>query len=77
MAFQPLAHKHLPQFDLVNKIMETFCFFILLQNTFLKQSFKTSNFYLKRKAASRLFIGVDNGTPLQYSCLENPTDGGA
>ena len=22
-------------------------------------------------------IGEDNGTPLQYSCLENPTDGGA
>ena len=21
--------------------------------------------------------GEDNGTPLQYSCLENPTDGGA
>ena len=23
------------------------------------------------------FIGEGNGTPLQYSCLENPTDGGA
>ena len=22
-------------------------------------------------------LGEDNGTPLQYSCLENPTDGGA
>ena len=22
-------------------------------------------------------IGEGNGTPLQYSCLENPTDGGA
>ena len=22
-------------------------------------------------------IGEDNGTPLQYSCLENPMDGGA
>ena len=23
------------------------------------------------------FPGEGNGTPLQYSCLENPTDGGA
>ena len=22
-------------------------------------------------------LGEGNGTPLQYSCLENPTDGGA
>ena len=26
---------------------------------------------------SRLVIGEDNGTPLQYSCLENPMDRGA
>ena len=26
---------------------------------------------------SRAFIGEGNGTPLQYSCLENPMDGGA
>ena len=26
---------------------------------------------------SSLFIGEGNGTPLQYSCLENPMDGGA
>ena len=24
-----------------------------------------------------LFSGEGSGTPLQYSCLENPTDGGA
>ena len=24
-----------------------------------------------------IFIGEGNGTPLQYSCLENPMDGGA
>ena len=23
------------------------------------------------------FVGEGNGTPLQYSCLENPMDGGA
>ena len=26
---------------------------------------------------SSLFGGEGNGTPLQYSCLENPMDGGA
>ena len=26
---------------------------------------------------SRFVIGEGNGTPLQYSCLENPMDGGA
>ena len=29
-----------------------------------------------KKDVSSLF-GEGNGTPLQYSCLENPTDGGA
>ena len=24
-----------------------------------------------------IYVGEGNGTPLQYSCLENPTDGGA
>ena len=24
-----------------------------------------------------MYIREGNGTPLQYSCLENPTDGGA
>jgi len=24
-----------------------------------------------------IFFGEGNGTPLQYSCLENPVDGGA
>ena len=24
-----------------------------------------------------IYIGEDNGTPLQYFCLENPMDGGA
>ena len=27
--------------------------------------------------ASRVFMGGGNGNPLQYSCLENPTGGGA
>ena len=28
-------------------------------------------------AKLRSYIGEGNGTPLQYSCLENPMDGGA
>ena len=30
-----------------------------------------------RIALSKTFFGEGNGTPLQYSCLENPMDGGA
>ena len=29
------------------------------------------------KVELELFSGEDNGTPLQYSCLENSMDGGA
>ena len=32
---------------------------------------------LKRLSSSSLGNGEGNGTPLQYSCLENPMDGGA
>ena len=28
-------------------------------------------------SSSHVWIGEGNGTPLQYSCLENPVDGGA
>ena len=33
--------------------------------------------YLLFNVLSRLVHGEGNGTPLQYSCLENPMDGGA
>ena len=39
--------------------------------------------YLQNEAESLIwpllmpFLGESNGTPLQYSCLENPIDGGA
>ena len=29
------------------------------------------------KAKLEVYIGEGDGTPLQYSCLENPMDGGA
>ena len=31
----------------------------------------------KLLVTNTLFYGEGNGTPLQYSCLENPMDGGA
>ena len=30
-----------------------------------------------RKVTAAMKFGEGNGTPLQYSCLENPLDGGA
>ena len=37
-----------------------------------------SNFPLAiRFIHGSVYIGEGNGTPLQYSCLENPMDGGA
>ena len=34
-------------------------------------------YYLKLKETLVLPLAEDSGTPLQYSCLENPMDGGA
>ena len=34
-------------------------------------------FYKRYKLISNIHIGEDNGTPLQYFCLENRMDGGA
>ena len=31
----------------------------------------------EKKDRLRSYVGEGNGTPLQYSCLENPMDGGA
>ena len=36
----------------------------------------TEHAYIKREGVERM-TGEGNGTPLQYSCLENPMDGGA
>ena len=42
-----------------------------------RQSFVDKVMSLLFNMLSRLVIGEGNGTPLQYSCLENPMDGGA
>ena len=34
-------------------------------------------FMIPQERAPMHTVGEDNGTPLQYSCLENPMDGGA
>ena len=46
---------------------------LLLALLFMQTSLAFSAFMYYYK----LFFGEDNGTPLQYSCLENPMDGGA
>ena len=38
--------------------------------------YTTEHAYIKREGVERM-TGEGNGTPLQYSCLENPMDGGA
>ena len=37
----------------------------------------TNYFYMKLTINYIRLVGEGNGTPLQYSCLENPMDGGA
>ena len=37
----------------------------------------TAEFYQKFREELTPILGEGNGTPLQYSCLENPMDGGA
>ena len=54
----------------------------LLMTTGKNHSFDYMDLYWKSDISalymlSRLVIGEGDGTPLQYSCLENPMDGGA
>jgi len=42
-----------------------------------RQTFVSKAMSLLFNMLSRLVTGEGNGTPLQYSCLENPMDGGA
>ena len=38
---------------------------------------ETNSKFVGLNATLSIIIGEGNGTPLQYSCLENPVDGGA
>ena len=42
----------------------------------LRQHIKKQRHYFANKSPSSQSYGEGNGTPLQYSCLENPMDGG-
>ena len=44
---------------------------------FIVCSKNSTNFEREVYSLSSECIGEGNGTPLQYSCLENPMDGGA
>ena len=41
------------------------------------KAFKVLRFSAKASRTIKDSLGKSNGTPLQYSCLENPMDGGA
>ena len=55
------------------------CLIELPRNTNMMLNRNVLKFKLGRKAFSLLPLstGEGNGNPLQYSCLKNPTDGGA
>ena len=57
----------------------SFCPIEPLRNTSMMLNRSVLKFKLGRKAFSLvpLSTGEGNGNPLQYSCLENPVDGGA
>ena len=52
----------------------------LLQEIFLTQELNQGLLHCRQillRSTFSLGLGEGNGTPLQYSCLENPMDGGA
>ena len=54
-------------------------FFHCLEYSFspLNNSYLFLSSQLRNKLSQENILGEGNGTPLQYSCLENPMDGGA
>ena len=48
-----------------------------LKKTLGAKKFNSEPTTLSLLVQSHKHLGESNGTPLQYSCLENPTDGGA
>ena len=47
-----------------------------MQKMFISEADNSKRIYFYLGFAAH-FIGEGNGNPLQYSCLENPMDGGA
>ena len=50
-------------------LLKNFSWFVVIHTV--------KGFGIVNKAEVGVFLGEGNGTPLQYSCLENPMDGGA
>ena len=57
---------------------ETWVQFLGQEEPLEKEMATHSSIHWRRKwQPTPVFIGEGNGNPLQYSCLENPMDGGA
>ena len=46
-------------------------------SAFWLRTYLINQYVILKYCSSNLCNGEGNGTPLQYSCLENPMDGGA
>ena len=64
--------------DVLKRVHNLFFFFLTTLHVFFPSKLKLS-FLLSMKVLNRSYraTGEGNGTPLQYSCLENPMDRGA
>ena len=62
---------------LVYRNVNDFCVLTLYPTTLLISLISFRNCLIVSLEFSMYSIGEGNGTPLQYSCLENPMDGGA
>ena len=57
--------------------METVTDFIFLGSKITADSDCSHEIKRRLLLGRKIMTNLDNGTPLQYSCLENPMDGGA
>ena len=61
--------------DFHSIVMRMFLF-VLFHNLHLAHSLYKVEVQIEQLLCARDYSGEGNGTPLQYSCLENPMDGG-
>ena len=64
-----------PYFITLERLACPLCFYVYEHTSLLWTPCIISNFHISEKLAFKIGEGI--GTPLQYSCLENPTDRGA